>query len=210
MAKSSSSRWAQSGSGTVTTVPSCPRRSDINFEQRLHSQKYSTPLSLLAQELAEGVNPESASSRKTLPSWRERNDEEQDGLAHSATIQNPSVFYTHSLLGGGLSSVTCATPQCDGQDCHHQHHRGGSQVISRSRQRPVVRVLAYYARSDAYGPTSIVRGASPTRVCRLGPADGIGTVSDQLIFVVQHESAEIAYMGAGKDSSNRPFETTGS
>ena len=43
------------------------------------------------------VNPESASSRKTLPSWRERNDEEQDGLAHFATIQNPSDFlYSYS------------------------------------------------------------------------------------------------------------------
>jgi len=48
MAKSSGLPRAPSGSETVTTVPSCPRRSAINSEHRLHSQKYSTRLWLLA------------------------------------------------------------------------------------------------------------------------------------------------------------------
>jgi len=64
----------------------------MNSEQRLHSQKYSTLLWLLALELAEGVNSRSASSRKSLPSWRLRNDAKHDGLAHFANIQNPSPF----------------------------------------------------------------------------------------------------------------------
>jgi hypothetical protein len=104
MATSSGARRALSGSETVTTVPSCPRRSAMNSEQGPHSQKYSTLLWLLASELAEGVNTRSASSRKSLPSWRLRNDAQHDGLAHFATIQNPSPFYAYILLRGGRSS----------------------------------------------------------------------------------------------------------
>jgi hypothetical protein len=92
MAKSSGARRALSGSETVTTVPSCPSRNAMNSEQGPHSQKYSTLLWRLASRLAEGVDPGSASSRKSLPSWRLRNDAEHDRLAHFATIQNPSPF----------------------------------------------------------------------------------------------------------------------
>jgi len=48
MAKSSGLRRAHSGSETVMTVPSCPRRSAIDSEHRLHSQKYSIRAWLLA------------------------------------------------------------------------------------------------------------------------------------------------------------------
>jgi hypothetical protein len=54
MSKPSGFWWAQSGSETVTTVPSCPRRSVINLERRLHGQKYSTPLWLLAPHSSPG------------------------------------------------------------------------------------------------------------------------------------------------------------
>jgi hypothetical protein len=68
-----------SGSRTVTTVPSSVRRRVIVDAQRWQSQKYST---LDSDERNAG----SLSRRKSLPSLRERNEAEHEGLLHLATI----------------------------------------------------------------------------------------------------------------------------
>jgi len=67
----------------------------MNSEQRLHNQKYSTSTELPAKVSTEGACSESASNRKSLPSWRERNNAEHDGLAHLANIQDP---FPYSML----------------------------------------------------------------------------------------------------------------
>jgi len=115
MAKSSGLCWAYSGSASVTTVPPWPRRKIIAFEQRLHSQKYSV---LLGRLLEFNLPPEpgvgSASSRKNLPSCKERTKTEQDGLAHFANISEPiALLCLHFAFAVYSSSVTCSTGHCD-------------------------------------------------------------------------------------------------
>lgn len=84
----------------MATVPSALRCNAMLFEQRLHNQKYSVlsrlavAPKLLSAEAGEG----SASSRKSLPSWRYRNEAEHDGLAHFASIQTHRTFSTCSLF----------------------------------------------------------------------------------------------------------------
>jgi hypothetical protein len=72
-----------SGSRTVATVPSSLRRRVIADEQRWQSQKYSTRVD------SDERIAESLSRRKSLPSLRERNEAEQEGLLHLATITAP-------------------------------------------------------------------------------------------------------------------------
>jgi len=72
-----------SGNKTVTTVPSSCRRRVIVEEQTWQSQKYSTRSPLAKRSGG------SLSRRKSLPCLRERNEAEQDGLLHSATIAPP-------------------------------------------------------------------------------------------------------------------------
>jgi len=56
------------------------------------------------------------------------------GWHTSPAYSTHQTSYTHTLPGGGHSSVTCATPQCDGQDFHHQpasshvHRKGVDEV----------------------------------------------------------------------------------
>ena len=70
-----------SGSGTATTVSSSSRRRVIVDEQLWQSQKCSTSrLDLHVQRAG------SLSRQKSLPSCREQNDAEQEGLLHFASI----------------------------------------------------------------------------------------------------------------------------
>ena len=74
-----------SGSGTATTLSSSPRRRVVVDEQRWQSQKNSTRLDLHVR------NAGSVSTRKSLPSCRERNGAEQEGLLHLASITAPPL-----------------------------------------------------------------------------------------------------------------------
>ena len=72
-----------SGSRTVTTVPPSFRRRVIVDAQLWQSQKYS------GVETLHDLKVGSFSRRKSLPSLRERNEAEHEGLLHLATITAP-------------------------------------------------------------------------------------------------------------------------
>jgi len=76
-------------SRTVTTVPSSFRRRVIVDAQRWQSQKYS------GVETLHDLRVGSFSRRKSLPSLRERNEAEHEGLLHLATITAPHWFCAH-------------------------------------------------------------------------------------------------------------------
>ena len=79
-------------------MPFSSRRNVIKVEQGSHSQKYSTMLEPLTVGLSDRLKAGSASSRKSLPSLRLRNDLKHEGLAHFANIEDPLGFFLRILF----------------------------------------------------------------------------------------------------------------